>query len=180
MYRIILANTHTEAMEYARAKGFPRGSFRYATRAATIKGLRAAEIHELPSFALRMDKHAINAALRFARVERIQVTNWEYGQTHQNDVTTDIARVADQAETTALKLLSDTIALGADEDEVQKVAEDRLCEAGMEEHVASGEAEPSEDAAPAEKPKRAPSKGGSKPKPKPKNSGEPIENMDFF
>lgn len=64
MYKIILAENPQDANAYAKAQGIRRGTYRYAVRASSIAGLRVAEIHELPSFANRRDKHAINAELR--------------------------------------------------------------------------------------------------------------------
>lgn len=72
-YVIVLAERVHEANLYAKRAGLPRGRFRFPTSAASIRGLRVAEIHELPSFSRRRDKHAIDAALRFARGERKMV-----------------------------------------------------------------------------------------------------------
>ena len=68
MYRVILCNDYREGHAYAVSQGFRHGNFRVASRAGTIKGLRVAEIHQLPSFEQRRDKHSILAALRYARV----------------------------------------------------------------------------------------------------------------
>lgn len=67
MYRVILAGNHQEAVAYARSQGWRSGAYRIATRAATIRGLRVAEVHELPSFATRLDRHAVMGELRYAR-----------------------------------------------------------------------------------------------------------------
>lgn len=70
MYVIVLAENHREANAYAQSAQLPRGRWRFAVRASSIRGLRVAEIHELPGFSKRRDQHAINAELRFARCER--------------------------------------------------------------------------------------------------------------
>lgn len=77
MYQIILAAGVTEGNAYARAKGFKAGTFRVAARAATIRGLRVATVHILPSYADRRDKAAIEAVLRYSKgLERLEVTDW--------------------------------------------------------------------------------------------------------
>lgn len=67
MYRVILAGTYPEASAYARDQGWRAGTYRIAARAATIKGLRVAEVHELQSFQSRLDRHAVLATLRHAK-----------------------------------------------------------------------------------------------------------------
>lgn len=73
MYVIVLARTPQEGSTYAKRAKLPRGRFRVATSASTIKGLRVAEVHELPSFVDRPDRHAVEAVLRYARGPRLQV-----------------------------------------------------------------------------------------------------------
>lgn len=68
MYRIILAKSHSEGVAYAKDQGWKAGTYRIASRAATIKGLRVAEVHELASFSERLDTHAVRAALRYAKI----------------------------------------------------------------------------------------------------------------
>ena len=67
MYVVILADTIREANAHARKHGLARGRFRFASSAANIRGLRVAEVHELPSFARRPDRYAIRAVLRYAK-----------------------------------------------------------------------------------------------------------------
>lgn len=74
MYTIVLADTIHEANSYARRVGLRRGAFRFPVSAAAIRGLRVAEIHELPSFSRRRDRHAINAELRYSRGQRLLVS----------------------------------------------------------------------------------------------------------
>lgn len=73
MFTVILAETSREAARYARQANLRKGSFRYATRAATIKGLRVAEIHELPSYKRRRDRFAVDSALRWTKGKRRRV-----------------------------------------------------------------------------------------------------------
>lgn len=64
MYTIILAENPKEASRHAVEQGLKIGTWRYAVRASSIRGVKAAVIHELPGFAKRRDKHAINAELK--------------------------------------------------------------------------------------------------------------------
>lgn len=73
MYVIVLCKTPQEGSQYAKRANLPRGSYRVATRAAAIKGLKVAEIHILPSFHQRPDRFAIEAALRYTRGARLEV-----------------------------------------------------------------------------------------------------------
>ena len=92
MYRVILCNDYREGHAYAVSQGFRHGNFRVASRAGTIKGLRVAEVHQLPSFEHRRDKHSILAALRYARVPAwfIIEDGWEWPRkpVEQADVAT--------------------------------------------------------------------------------------------
>lgn len=80
MYVVILAGTTLEAMRYANAAKLKRGRYRYALRAATIRGLRVAEVHILPGFARRLDRHAILAELRYAKFTQKVITPEELKQ----------------------------------------------------------------------------------------------------
>lgn len=72
-YTIILAKTPQEAITYARRVGLGLGQYRYAARAGSVSGVRVADIIELPGFANRPDRFAINAVLRYVRGERVKV-----------------------------------------------------------------------------------------------------------
>lgn len=79
MLKIILAANVQEGNAYAREQGFRQGDFRVAFRAATIRGVRESEVHELPSFQRRLDKHAIESELRYNRGPRFVIEdgwNW--------------------------------------------------------------------------------------------------------
>jgi len=78
VYTIVLAGSSKEANDYARVASLPRGRFRYATQASSIRGLRVAEIHELPGFARRADRHALNSVLRYTKGERIEISHEEF------------------------------------------------------------------------------------------------------
>lgn len=69
-YVIVLAGNTREGHRYAKRMGLPRGRHRVVFSAKQIRHLRYAEIHELPSFKRRPDRHSINAALRYAKGER--------------------------------------------------------------------------------------------------------------
>lgn len=72
-YVIVLAGNSREGRRYAKLAGLPKGRHRVVYSAKQVRNLRHAEVHELPSFARRPDRHGINAALRYTRGERIQV-----------------------------------------------------------------------------------------------------------
>lgn len=79
MMKIILAASLQEGNAYAREQGFRQGDFRVALRAASIRGVRESEVHELPSFQRRLDRHAIDAELRYNRGPRFVLEdgwNW--------------------------------------------------------------------------------------------------------
>lgn len=207
MYIVILANTPSEAAQYAREKGLRNTEYRFAARAGSIKGLRMAEIHELPSFSRRADKHAINAALRFNKAKRIVVSFEEWGhEAGRTDgwngigekpkaelpapehLTTQVGEQIDVFE--ALREMAQEIKdAGVSHPEVDAIlergADDEITSSEQieveraEEAEAAGAPEPSEDPAPA--PKKAPKrKPAAKPKPRAgKVTGEPVERLDF-
>lgn len=72
-YIIVLAGSSQEASKYVRRAGLPRGRWRIAASAASIRGIRAAHIHALPSFHHRRDGHSILAELRYAKCEWFDV-----------------------------------------------------------------------------------------------------------
>lgn len=69
-YVIVLADRIHEANRYAKQVKLPKGRWRFPSSAGAIRGLKVAEIHELPSFAIRRDRFAIDAQLRYTRGER--------------------------------------------------------------------------------------------------------------
>jgi len=66
---LILAKSPIEASRYAKLVDLPRFTYRYVARAGTIRGVRSAEVHVLPSFLNRLDRHGILAALRLAKLD---------------------------------------------------------------------------------------------------------------
>lgn len=70
MYVVILANNLAEANRHVKRQGLRRGTYRFAARAATVRKLRVGEIHVLPGFRKRFDKHAILNEVRFTRGKR--------------------------------------------------------------------------------------------------------------
>lgn len=81
MYTLILAASPTEAMRYAAEQGMPNRTARPVVSAAAINGLRVSTVIELPSYARRPDRFAIEAVLRKAErrdhFERIVLDHWE-------------------------------------------------------------------------------------------------------
>lgn len=73
MRTLILAGSFREASVYARARGLRH--YRYASSATAVENFPAQRVVELPGFARRADKHALNGiAARLERrgVERVQ------------------------------------------------------------------------------------------------------------
>lgn len=68
---LILAKSISDANSYAKLVGLPRFSYRSVRGAGAIRGVRNAEVHVLPGFLRRPDRHAIVAALRGARTLEI-------------------------------------------------------------------------------------------------------------
>jgi hypothetical protein len=64
---LVLAKSIPEANAYARLIDLPRSRYRAVRSAGAIKGIRNAEVHILPSFSTRPDRHSILGALRWAR-----------------------------------------------------------------------------------------------------------------
>jgi hypothetical protein len=64
-YVIVLGANPQESHRYARRAGIPARNYRAPSSAASLKGLRSADVHLLPSFERRPDRHAIRAALRY-------------------------------------------------------------------------------------------------------------------
>lgn len=62
---IVLSGSRQETQRFADQRGLRR--VRYITGAHMLRGLRSAEVHILPGFHLRPDRHAINAELRYRR-----------------------------------------------------------------------------------------------------------------
>ena len=85
-YTVILANTMRQAMEHAKQEKLPKGRFRYAAHPSSIHGLRTANVHVLPEFGKRRDKHAILAKLRYAKVDNLLIFD-EAGKSHSVDPT---------------------------------------------------------------------------------------------
>lgn len=77
MYTIILSATITEANAHAAREKLKRGSWRWPARPASIKGLRVAAIHELPSWRGRRDRHGIEVVLKRAKTTRTVFTKPE-------------------------------------------------------------------------------------------------------
>lgn len=66
-YVLVFAENIAEANTYAKRAGLPRGRYRAVGHAASIRRIQVADVHELPSFERRRDKHAIRAEIRHGR-----------------------------------------------------------------------------------------------------------------
>lgn len=72
-YVLVLAQTSHEGATYVRRAKLPRGRWRVVARASSIRGIRKAEVHILPGFHRRPDRHSILGELRYAQCEMIDV-----------------------------------------------------------------------------------------------------------
>lgn len=72
-YILVLAQTPHEAATYIRRAELPRGRWRIAARASSIRGIRQATVHCLPGFHKRPDRHSILGELRYAKCEWVDV-----------------------------------------------------------------------------------------------------------
>lgn len=191
MYVIVLARTPQEGSTYAKRAKLPRGRYRVATSASTIRGLRVAEVHELPSFAQRPDRHAVEAELRFARGPRKQVEMPERDDRVDEEAALAIveAELEGLAEALHERLdgQSDRLARAFVEDYFERYADvttwhrDALVEVvgnvdpallpEEDDGEETGTPEPSKAPAPAPKPKRPAKKAAAKP---------PVNTPDFF
>lgn len=68
-YVLVLASNAHEGAKYARRAKLTRGRYRVVSSASSIKGLRRAEVHILPGFRQRIDRHSILGALRWAQCQ---------------------------------------------------------------------------------------------------------------
>lgn len=181
-YVVILAGTVQEGRTYARRKGLVLSRCRVVANASSVRGLRSAEIHELPSFSKRLDRHSINAQLRYVKgngrilVEMpppIEAPPVDQGDGMGEQLTIDDAlgetevraeEVAEEAVRAAEDLhvaVMETFVDNTSEEQAAAVAEVILEDNGLVEYTTgethgeqTGTPEPSEDAAPpAEKPK---------------------------
>jgi hypothetical protein len=66
-YVLVLSKSISEGNQYAKRAGLPRFSYRAVGNAASIRNLKVADVHILPSFDGRRDKHQILAELRWGR-----------------------------------------------------------------------------------------------------------------
>lgn len=60
---VILADTMREAASFAKATGLRRSEWAYPSTFRTIDGIPMTNVVELPSYAGRRDRHAINAVV---------------------------------------------------------------------------------------------------------------------
>jgi len=72
-YILVLAQTSHEGAKYVRRANLPRGRWRIVAKASSIHNVRKAEVHCLPGFHRRPDKHSIMAKLRYAKVDWLDV-----------------------------------------------------------------------------------------------------------
>lgn len=94
---LILAKSITEANDYARLAGLERFSYRAVRSAGAIKGVRNAEVHVLPTFTERLDRHAILAALQWARTLEVFYVDPEDLKTPLTEEELEAARLAAEA-----------------------------------------------------------------------------------
>lgn len=66
-YVLVLARSPQEGSRYAKRMGIPASGYRAVVRAASIRGIRRADVHILPSFLNRPDRFSIFSEFRYAR-----------------------------------------------------------------------------------------------------------------
>jgi hypothetical protein len=66
-YILILAKNAKQAVTYAKRAGLPNFSYRCVASAGSVTGITSADVHILPEFHTRPDRHRIFAALRYSR-----------------------------------------------------------------------------------------------------------------
>lgn len=64
---LVLSGSNRETQAYAKHLGVRPTAVQHAFGANNVRGVTLSEIHELPSFSSRRDRHAILAALRYLR-----------------------------------------------------------------------------------------------------------------
>lgn len=64
---LVLAQTPSEAHTYARRANLPNFTYRAVSSAGQIRNVQVVDVHVLPNFEKRRDRHAIRAALRHGR-----------------------------------------------------------------------------------------------------------------
>lgn len=72
-YVLVLAQTSHEGAKYVRRAKLPRGRWRVVAKASSIRGIRKADVHCLPGFHKRPDRHAILGELRYAQCQWFDV-----------------------------------------------------------------------------------------------------------
>lgn len=88
MRTLILSGSFREASIYARARGLRH--YRYAASASQVEHFVPERIVELPGFANRPDKHALNAVARRAERRGVERVKDEYVPTAAEPKPTDI------------------------------------------------------------------------------------------
>jgi hypothetical protein len=72
-YILVLAESPSEAAKYIKLAKLPRGRWRIASSASSIRGIRRATVHRLPGFKKRPDKFAVLSVLKYARCDWVDV-----------------------------------------------------------------------------------------------------------
>lgn len=77
----ILARNYAEAHTFASDElGVGRGYYRVVTSPSSIKGPRDADLYVLPGWEVRMDRFAMKTAMKFTRLNVIDVEVWRAEQ----------------------------------------------------------------------------------------------------
>lgn len=143
----ILARTLGEAHAFAQDElGVGRGYYRVVTSPSSIKGPRGADLYLVPGWRNRHDRFAMISAIRWTRLNKIDVVEWRAEQAEPAFVVT---AVPDDTPVPQHHLDMVKKVLGTSEP-------DGLEPAGEQMHLDGTEtpaAEPTEEQAPAEEPK---------------------------
>lgn len=78
----VLAKTMADAHRFAQEDlGLPRGHYRVVTSPSSVKGIFGADLYLVPGWETRFDRFTMQSALRWTRLNKIEVTRDEEPET---------------------------------------------------------------------------------------------------
>lgn len=185
---LVLSGSNRETQAYAKHLGVRPTAVQHAFGANNVRGVTLSEIHELPSFSSRRDKHSILAALRYLR---------QYGRSNRQlehkTVDWEYVRSAPQieGELPGQTTIDDELRRLAEEvyEETGNVEAKAIAEHGIEDEIVPpanspipGNEPPPSTTEKSDKPKRAPRKTAAKKVVAPKPGSNVLEpsSVDAF
>jgi len=83
----ILAKTLKDAHAFATEElGLTRGHYRIVTTPSSISSVRGTDLYLVPGYELRHDRFAMTGALRYTRLNKIEVSEWRQGASVPDDL----------------------------------------------------------------------------------------------